>query len=139
MRRSAVLTGLLVALSAASAALAVPASAAAEPLAQPVTLLEVSGPGGIVYLTCDPPGGSHPNAETACAEIEAANGLIENIPAQPDATCSTEYEPSVINVIGIWQDHPVQFQEIATNAGCARISHGSLFDFSPPEEIVPLP
>lgn len=50
------------------------------------------GPGGErleARLTCNPPGGDHPNPASACAALAGERGALEPVP--PDAACTQQF------------------------------------------------
>jgi hypothetical protein len=50
-------------------------------------------------LTCDPPGGTHPNPEAACAALVAGPEALEPVP--PDAVCTLIFGgPEQATVVG---------------------------------------
>ncbi|GAA2155780.1 MULTISPECIES: SSI family serine proteinase inhibitor [Glycomyces] len=53
-------------------------------------------------LACPPELSEHPNAKTVCAQLDAAEGFIQGIPAA-DGMCTKEYAPVQVLVFGHWQ------------------------------------
>ena len=50
-------------------------------------------------LTCDPPGGTHPNAEEACTALQADPSALEPLP--PDSVCTQIYGgPEEAEIVG---------------------------------------
>lgn len=45
----------------------------------------------VLGLQCDPPGGDHPNADAACAALEAAEGQAALEPVPADQPCTEIY------------------------------------------------
>jgi hypothetical protein len=111
----------------AAAATAVPAQ-----LRIVITPLGLTGspPGKTISatLTCDPIGGTHSHAAQACKDIAAAKGDIAAIPPQPMMGCLAVWQPVSITVRGTWSDKTIDFSGTDSNASCARISHGYVFD-----------
>lgn len=56
-------------------------------------VLDETGAGDEVTftLTCDPPGGDHPDPEGACAALEAAGGVDAFAPTPADRACTEIY------------------------------------------------
>ncbi|MFJ7101384.1 SSI family serine proteinase inhibitor [Streptomyces albogriseolus] len=77
-------------------------------------------------LRCDPPGGGHPHAEEACAQLSAADGRITALPAQ-DALCPMIYAPVTAHAEGMWRDRPVTWTETFPNTCALRARTGALF------------
>ncbi len=77
-------------------------------------------------LRCDPPGGGHPHAEEACAQLSAADGRITALPAQ-DALCPMIYAPVTAHAEGMWRDRPVTWKETFPNTCALRARTGALF------------
>ncbi|MES9537856.1 MULTISPECIES: SSI family serine proteinase inhibitor [unclassified Actinomadura] len=108
------------------AALAVPANAAA------VTQLTVSiapdistGPAAkSVTLECEPTGGTHPDAEAACADLIKAGGDFRKIPRVPGATCPQYYDPVTASVVGRWRGMFISTSARYINAACANVETG---------------
>ncbi len=58
-------------------------------------------------LTCDPPGGTHPDPEGACRAIAAARHPFEPVPA--DMHCTQVYGgPETAVISGTWQGRPIE-------------------------------
>jgi hypothetical protein len=68
-------------------------------------------------LTCDPVGGTHPDADAACAAL-AAKGKTAIPPVSKDMMCTQQFGGSqTAKVTGTWQDDPVNAAFSRTN-GC---------------------
>jgi hypothetical protein len=68
-------------------------------------------------LTCDPPGGTHPDAAAAC-EALAARGATALPPVPPDRMCTQVFGgPETAQVTGTWRGQAVSARFAKTN-GC---------------------
>jgi len=57
-------------------------------------------------LSCDPPGGDHPDPAAACAALAAADRPFDPVP--PGTMCAQIYSgPQTATVHGTWQGRPV--------------------------------
>jgi hypothetical protein len=57
-------------------------------------------------LTCDPPGGDHPDPAAACAALDAGARWLRPVPA--DLACTQIYGgPETATVTGVWRGTPV--------------------------------
>jgi hypothetical protein len=57
-------------------------------------------------LGCDPPSGSHPDPEAACAHLAAMDDPFAALP--DDVACTQQYGgPQTANVLGRWAGEPV--------------------------------
>ncbi|MBN9099540.1 MULTISPECIES: SSI family serine proteinase inhibitor [unclassified Pseudonocardia] len=57
-------------------------------------------------LTCDPPGGDHPQPAAACAAVDAAGDPFAPKPA--DVACTEIYGgPQTATIVGTWRGTPV--------------------------------
>jgi len=89
-----------------------------------------SGAARTATLECDPAGGTHPDATTACAELDAVNGDIRLVPPRPGWKCLGIWDPVVATASGYWPGVPIEpYSETFSNDGCARIGHGYVLDF----------
>lgn len=80
-------------------------------------------------LTCDPAGGSHPNAEKACAQLSAAGGDIAAIPPE-DRACPRIFDPVVLLAEGTWNGEDRGFkQEFGNKCEGVAATGGILFEF----------
>ncbi|MHC0431757.1 subtilase-type protease inhibitor [Streptomyces sp. O3] len=77
-----------------------------------------------VTLTCAPrPGGSHPDAKAACAELRAVDGAFAQlVTAQPHIACTMEWRPVVITADGYWEGRRVAWSATFANA-CQMKAH----------------
>ena len=67
-------------------------------------------------LTCDPPGGTHPDPDGACRAIAAARHPFEPVPA--DMHCTQVYGgPETATISGTWHGRPVEARYRRTD-GC---------------------
>lgn len=80
-------------------------------------------------LHCDPAGGTHPFALSACDEIEAADGDLTQLPGQPDLMCTFEYDPVRVSAVGTWRGEPVDYTEEFPNICVLQQHTGSVFTF----------
>jgi hypothetical protein len=81
----------------------------------------------VLTLTCDPDGGNHPNADAACAEIEAAGGDLAALPGEPGVLCTYIYDPVTVTATGTWRGQEVNYQQTFPNT-CELIREtGSVF------------
>ncbi|MDL4772630.1 MULTISPECIES: SSI family serine proteinase inhibitor [Thermomonosporaceae] len=138
----------LVATALAGAALAllpaVPAGAATRPATAPAAVgrlpaagtslrLTLTYPGAAasgtrsVTLSCDPPGGSHPEAARACAQLSRSGGKFTREPA--DIACTTIYSPVVAKADGLWRGRPARFRAEYANDCALHASTGAIFAF----------
>ena len=68
-------------------------------------------------LTCDPAGGTHPDAVEACAVL-VANGAAALPPKRKDVACTQVYGgPERATITGTWQGRPVRSSFSRTD-GC---------------------
>lgn len=80
-------------------------------------------------LTCAPrPGGTHPAAAAACAELRA-NGPELDALAEPraDAACTREWAPVTVTADGVWQGRHLTYSYTYANSCGLRNSTGLLF------------
>jgi hypothetical protein len=76
-----------------------------------------------VTLTCDPVGGTHPDAKAACADLALADGEIAKIPPAAGG-CTGLYDPVTAQASGTWNGRPVSYRQVFTNDGCANMATG---------------
>jgi hypothetical protein len=95
--------------------------------------LTVSSPDGdleVVELQCDPPGGSHPNAKSACMELHRAHGDFDALADhQEPASCTMEYRPVTAEAHGTWHGQPADWTHDFGNDCTLRTATGSVFHF----------
>jgi Subtilisin inhibitor-like len=85
-----------------------------------------SGTASTWRLTCDPPGGSHPDPKVACRVLEA-NGATALPPVPEDKVCTQIYGgPETATISGLWQGKQV-LSQFARNDGC-EISRWNLME-----------
>ncbi len=81
-------------------------ASAPDTVAPPATSLVVEQGGQRVTLTCDPPGGDHPDPAAACRDLAAQDDPFAPVPA--DAFCTEQYGgPQTATVRGSYQGQPV--------------------------------
>ena len=77
-------------------------------------------------LTCNPPGGTHPDPKAACRALET-NGAVALPPVPEDKACTQIYGgPETASITGTWQGQPVM-SKFARNDGC-QISRWKLME-----------
>jgi hypothetical protein len=124
-----VLAGAVALCAAAVCVTAVPAAAA-----MPSTLTLSATTDGqaphLVQLTCDPAGGTHPDAQTACMQLSQVDGDIAHLPGtEAHIFCPMIFQPITVSATGLWRGRTVLFQDKYTNS-CERDNKtGDLFRF----------
>ncbi|MFI8518822.1 subtilase-type protease inhibitor [Streptomyces sp. NPDC085481] len=86
-----------------------------------------------VTLTCSPAaGGTHPDAESACAEMTAAGGDFRQVTKSTgDRPCTREWDPVTVTGDGVWQGKRVSWSARYGNT-CemrARTAEATVFAF----------
>ncbi|SCK45778.1 subtilase-type protease inhibitor [Streptomyces sp. WMMB 322] len=83
-----------------------------------------------VVLNCAPkPGGSHPVAARACADVNAVGGRFQELVASgTPGMCTRIWDPVVVTADGVWKGQRVAWQHTFANS-CTQKAGGSLFDF----------
>ncbi|MBW1604479.1 subtilase-type protease inhibitor [Streptomyces sp. JJ66] len=114
-------------------AVAAPASptstAPAAPSALTLTIAKgdnaaTTAPERAVTLSCTPEAqGTHPYAETACAELAAAEGKFDALPHRGERMCTMHYDPVVVTAEGVWKGKRVSYEHTYGNA-CMKSSEG---------------
>lgn len=131
--------GLVAACGALLTAVALPLGGTAHAADAPSALVLTVSPGAsaqtvgverAVTLSCTPaPAGSHPEPQEACAELNAADGDLAALPAQPQTLCPLIYAPVVVTVQGVWQGERVDFARTFANQCVMRSQGGPLYTF----------
>jgi hypothetical protein len=86
--------------------------------------------GRSVTLRCDPPGGTHPKAAEACADVAKSRGDLKTLPAnQNPRACFMIYAPVTVSAQGDWRGQPVKFTTQFPNTCVMHDKTGSIFDF----------
>lgn len=81
----------------------------------------------MVTLTCDPPGGTHPRAAAACADLRRHGGNPVHKPA--DQVCVMIYAPVVATAEGRWNGAAVRFRGEFPNDCVLHAHTGAVFRF----------
>ncbi|MDA1360422.1 SSI family serine proteinase inhibitor [Glycomyces luteolus] len=95
-----------------------------------ISIASVRGGGSAsITLACPQEWSEHPNAETACGQLEQANGYVEGV-APADGMCTKEYAPVRVLVAGHWHETGHVFMKTYGNR-CEAVlaTGGSLLDF----------
>lgn len=114
-----------------------PATASAEPMAPSVSAIHLSvseartvGTHRDALLTCEPSGGTHPTSDTACKNVNKANGNFEALPTDnANAVCPLIYKPVTATAEGRWKNAPVEFTKTYPNACVLKAETGVVFQF----------
>lgn len=122
--------------AAALSVLAVPAPAQAQaqraqlPAVLSLAVLDVgSDTAAQAELTCHPTGGSHPQAEAACAALDAAGGDPDRVAPKVGVFCYQLSQPVTASVTGAWAGLPVRWQQTFGNICELHTRTGVLFRF----------
>ncbi|MEV5434026.1 SSI family serine proteinase inhibitor [Streptomyces sp. NPDC052701] len=76
-------------------------------------------------LLCDPPEG-HARAAAACAQLDAADGDIDGIPAK-DVSCPMLYAPVTVQARGEWRGRPLAYTRTYPNVCVMAARTGEVF------------
>jgi hypothetical protein len=80
-------------------------------------------------LTCNPTGGTHPNAGAACEQLSRVAGRIEDIPPK-DGICTEIFQPVVLSAEGTWDGEPRSFsREFGNRCQGVLATGGVVFEF----------
>jgi hypothetical protein len=81
------------------------------------------------FLTCGPPGGTHPYPDDACKQLSTVNGEIGKIPEDP-GPCTRIFDPVILVAIGVWNGEPRSYQnEFSNRCVGVRSTGGVIFNF----------
>ncbi|GGS11944.1 subtilase-type protease inhibitor [Streptomyces aureoverticillatus] len=132
MRSLTVTSAALIALAAAAAPVAA-APGTDAPSRQRGVFLTVSGDENTwirgVVLRCVPePGGHHPHAARACAELDAAGGDFDKLAGEA-RLCTREYAPVTVSATGEFRGKPVSWHKTYGNACEMGSGTGNVFRF----------
>lgn len=95
-----------------------------------LTVAVPEGDTQMVVLECDPPGGTHPNAKSACVELHRAHGDFDALAEfQEPASCTMEYRPVTAQAHGTWHGEPVHWTHEFGNDCALRTATGAVFRF----------
>lgn len=123
MRLTRLTTALALAASAGTTSIALAPTASAEVgrLTFSTTTLS-TGSTTSVTLTCEPTGGTHPDAEAACQDLITVNGDISQLPSI--GGCAGVSIPVIDSAWGFWSGRFVHYRRQFDNAGCGIVATG---------------
>ncbi|MFD9127633.1 SSI family serine proteinase inhibitor [Kitasatospora sp. NPDC059571] len=114
--------------AAALALLLLPVPPAASARAVPSRLVLSAGERRTELLCSGVPGGGHPAAARACAELAAAGGDLDRLP-RGSALCPMVYQPVTAAADGLWDGRRVHWSQEFANACILRRATGTVFAF----------
>ena len=111
-------------------ALAVAVAGGPAPRATELTLsyLADAGFASAVKLSCDPPGGGHPNAAEVCAVLAGIDADPARLPAG-DRMCVLLHQPVTAELKGVWRGRDVLWRHTYGNTCEMNRATGVLFQF----------
>jgi Subtilisin inhibitor-like len=122
--------GLAVLVAAAGVVIAAPAAHGASARSALTLSVRVSGEKTRTRtLRCDPPGGTHPRATGACADLTAAKGDPGAIKPKQDVMCTMIYRPATATAKGTWRGRVVKFTHTYSNSCVLGTQTGAVFQF----------
>lgn len=80
-------------------------------------------------LACNPVGGSHPTAASACAALSFVNNEPQMLDADSELACARIYRPVTVSMLGLVSGRMIAYQHTFGNACELRGAMGSLFAF----------
>ncbi|MEU0397145.1 subtilase-type protease inhibitor [Streptomyces sp. NPDC006208] len=84
-----------------------------------------------VTLRCNPnPGGDHPDAPAACAELQSVEGrpaLLSN--DEPSRYCTRIYDPVTVTLDGVWEGRRISHEATFANSCVMQGEVTQLFSF----------
>lgn len=92
------------------------ATAPKPPTRLHLTVTDSAGVAKDVFLGCRPTGGNHPDAALACDALHDAGGDFDKLKGDPDAICTTEYDPVTAKAEGTYNEVPVSWEKEFGNA-----------------------
>ncbi|MGP4015486.1 SSI family serine proteinase inhibitor [Saccharopolyspora sp. 5N708] len=104
------------------------ASDNAEPSTITLTVTELRN-SRTVTLNCDPAGGNHPRATTACDELRGVDGDAQRLELNKSKICTKESRQVRASGAGAWRGQQVNFEVSAANPCELKARTGSVFDF----------
>jgi hypothetical protein len=116
------------ALTLACLGTAQPASAAEVDTNLTLSIRDASNHATSVTLECEPTGGTHPHAETACSTLLEANGDFARL-RHLESMCTYIYAPVEVRVRGHWRGRDLLFQRTFSNHCIANVDSGGVFGF----------
>ncbi|MBN6037548.1 SSI family serine proteinase inhibitor [Amycolatopsis sp. 195334CR] len=93
-----------------------------------LSTLDAGGRSGAVVLQCDPAGGTHPHAKSACDALTGAEGDLSRVTPK-DVACTLEYAPVEARAFGTWKGEQVDFRTTYPNRCAADAHSGGVFGF----------
>lgn len=79
-------------------------------------------------LTCEPAGGSHPDADAACQLLSDVDGDLDALEPDPGIACTMQYDPITVRLTGLWRGKSRQYTTTYENSCVMRAHTGPLFD-----------
>lgn len=79
-------------------------------------------------LTCEPAGGTHPDAATACKQLAQVNGDFDALDVDP-GPCILIWDPVTVTAKGHWRGTAVDYQETFPNSCVLGRTTGAVFAF----------
>lgn len=125
----------LAAAAVATVALCTPAIAGEQASASSLVITAYNGEDSSwpvlaeVTLKCEPTGGSHTEAEEACASVESVGGNLDEL-MDRELICPQVYRPVTVEVGGNWDDMVVSFEHTYANECFAFSQSDGVFRFS---------
>lgn len=90
---------------------------------------EVVVPDRTVTLTCDPDGGTHPDAVAACDIVRQVGVGLPDMNLNPDVACTMQWDPITVSVDGHYHEALVQFTKTYGNACQLAAQTGAFYAF----------
>ncbi len=81
-----------------------------------------------VDLLCDPAGGTHPHAQSACDALQRVDGHIGTHP-QGNPICPLVYDPVHATATGTWHGQPRKYDQTFSNTCVMHGRTGAIFQF----------
>jgi hypothetical protein len=86
-----------------------------------------------VSLRCEPTGGTHPDAEAACATLEQVDGDFDAL-IPLGMFCPEYFQPVAVEVVGKWRDRTVTFEHVYGNRCVAEDQSEGVFQLWRPAQ-----
>lgn len=115
------------AVASATAAPSVPAQQSSQTFLM-LAVTPVGEPSTVAFLMCEPPSGSHPDAQAACADLNRSGGDFTKLPGDPEVdACPDIWEPVVASAFGMWEGRMTWYMYRYGNTCELRRSTGPVF------------